>query len=95
MNYNTLQALMLDSHTLTLVYYKHDTYSPNKLCIPLTSRHLHTLALDSISLYTLATYGTHFTTSHSTSHTSVFYYPHSLHKFLTPTHLVLYDTHKN
>ena len=33
-------------------------------CTHLTSRHLHTLALDSNSLYTLATYGTHYTTSH-------------------------------
>ena len=63
---------MLDSHTLTLVHCKHGTYSPNTLAhIHLTSRHLHTLALDSISLYTLATYGTHFTTSYNFTHLSL------------------------
>ena len=71
LNYNTLQALMVDSHTLTLVHFKHGTYSPNTLVHTSISRHLHTLALDSISLYTLATYGTYFTISYNFTHLSL------------------------
>ena len=40
-------------------------------CTNLTSRHLHTLALDLISLYTLATHDTHFTFSYNFTHLSL------------------------
>ena len=42
LNCNTLQALMLDSHTLTLVHCKHNTYSPNTLAhTSLLDTHTH------------------------------------------------------
>ena len=55
-------------------------------CTHLTSRHLHTLALDSISLYTLATYGTHFTFSYNFTHLSLGALWHTLHT--RHTHLI-------
>ena len=55
---------MFDSYTLTLVHYKHNTYSPNILAhTSLLDTYIHQL-LTLIHCYTLATYGTNFTTSH-------------------------------
>ena len=84
LNYNTLQALLLWLTNTSALQTWH--LLTKYTCTHLTSRYLHTLALDSISLYTLAIYGTHYTSYNFTPlslgalwHSSL----HTLHKSLT------------
>ena len=84
LNYNILQALMLWLTNTSALQIRH--LLTKYTWTHLTSRHLHTLALDSISLYTLVIYGTHFTSYNFTPlslgalwHSSL----HTLHKSLT------------
>ena len=76
LNYNTLQALMVDSHTLTLVHCQHGTYSPNTL--------VHTSILDTYTHQLLTLF--HSTHLLPMAHTS------PLHTTSHISHLMLYDT---
>ena len=77
MNYNTLQALMFWLTNTSALQTQH--LLTKYTCTHLNSRHLHTLALDSISHYTLTTYGTYFTTSYNFTHLSLDALWHSLY----------------
>ena len=90
LNCNTLQALInawLPYTDISALQTQH--LLTKYTCTHLTSRHPHTLALNSISLYTLATYGTHFTFLYNFTHLSLgalWYSLTSLHNSLS--HLI-------